>query len=103
IDQYQRGALAELLGFVWMPLIMLFIEQLFDRPRSPSPFANASPEQPIEVKTAVPVVRLDPRRSVVRGATAVAGLALAYGAFLWSHPPTPFHSSLVLPSSTPPP
>src|SRR5215467_7957813 len=32
IDQYQRGALAELLGFVWMPLILLFIEQMVDQP-----------------------------------------------------------------------
>src|SRR5215831_17724677 len=32
IDQYQRGALAELLGFVWMPLILLFIEQMVDHP-----------------------------------------------------------------------
>lgn len=34
LDQYQRGAMAELLGFVWMPLIMLFTERLFnDRAR----------------------------------------------------------------------
>lgn len=30
IDQYQRGAMAELLGFTWMPLIMLFADRLIE-------------------------------------------------------------------------
>src|SRR5262245_4186369 len=94
IDQYQRGALAELLGFVWMPLILLFVEQLFDRPRSPSSLADPSPERPTELGTAVRVPLRS--RSVVRCASAVAGLALVYGAFIWSHPPTAFQFSLVL-------
>ena len=62
IDQYHREALAELLSFVWMPLIMLFADQLL---------ARARPWLPL------------------------AGLALSYGAFLWSHPPTAYQFSLV--------
>src|SRR5262245_38403870 len=91
IDQYQRGALAELLGFVWMPLILLFVEQLFDRPGGPSP-ADPSCEQQTEGETG----ERDWRHSVVRSATGVAGLALVYGAFIWSHPPTAFQFSIVL-------
>ena len=62
IDQYHREALAELLSFVWMPLIMLFADQLL---------ATARPWLPM------------------------AGLALCYGGFLWSHPPTAYQFSLV--------
>ena len=62
IDQYHREALAELLSFVWMPLIMLFADQLL---------ATARPWLPL------------------------AGLALSYGGFLWSHPPTAYQFSLV--------
>jgi len=62
IDQYHREALAELLSFVWMPLIMLFADQLL---------AAARPWLPL------------------------AGLALSYGAFLWSHPPTAYQFSFV--------
>src|SRR5438552_14505462 len=32
VDQYQRGAIAELLGFVWMPLMLLFGERLMRMP-----------------------------------------------------------------------
>ncbi len=31
LDQYQRGAIAELLGFIWMPLMLMFGESLFRR------------------------------------------------------------------------
>src|SRR5205085_3413639 len=31
LDQYQRGALAELLGFIWMPLMLLAGEQLLKK------------------------------------------------------------------------
>jgi len=96
IDQYQRGALAELLGFVWMPLILLFVEQLFDRPCSRSVFADRSLEQPTKGETIVTGCPTGWRRSMIRRAAAVAGLALVYGAFLWSHPPTAFQFSIVL-------
>jgi hypothetical protein len=61
IDQYQRGDLAELLSFVWMPFILLFVDRLFDTARPLLP---------------------------------AAGLALSYGAFLWSHPPTAYQFTL---------
>src|SRR5260370_13291292 len=96
IDQYQRGALAELLGFVWMPLILLFIERLFDPPGGPSSVADASLEQATKAEGTGGVSPLDKRRSVVRCISAIAGLALVYGAFIWSHPPTAFQFSMVL-------
>jgi hypothetical protein len=62
IDQYHREALAELLSFIWMPLIMLFADHLLATARRWLP---------------------------------LAGLALSYGGFLWSHPPTAYQFSLV--------
>jgi hypothetical protein len=63
IDQYQREALAELLSFVWMPLMLLFVDKLF---------------------------------AATRPLLPAAGLALSYGAFLWSHPPTAYQFTLAL-------
>jgi 6-pyruvoyl-tetrahydropterin synthase-like protein len=66
-DQYQRGAIAELLVFVWMPLMLLFGERLMKAPSLASEgrfFLN------------------------------IAGLAASYGAFLWSHPPTAYQFTL---------
>jgi len=67
LDQYQRGAMAELLVFVWMPLMLLFGERLM--------------KAPVQVR---------------RGSVPfdIAGLAASYGAFLWSHPPTAFQFTL---------
>ncbi len=66
-DQYQRGALAELLGFIWMPLILLFGERLMEQ---------------------------DSAREF-SGKLACAGwLALNYGGFLWSHPPTAYQFTM---------
>ncbi len=70
VDQYQRGALAELMSFIWMPLMLLFCEKLFRR-------NEALPGKPKH--------RL----------WQVAGLGACYGAFLWSHPPTAYQFSLV--------
>jgi len=42
IDQYQREALAELLSFVWMPLIVLFADQLLAAARPWLPLAGLS-------------------------------------------------------------
>ena len=75
IDQYQRGAIAELLAFVWMPLVLLFVENLMSVPAD-----EASPR-----------VELSSWRSHL---TNAAGLALAYGLFLWSHPSTAYQFSL---------
>jgi len=67
VDQYQRGAMAELLVFVWMPLMLLFGDRLM----------KASPE--------------DSKRSVLIN---IVLLATTYGAFLWSHPPTAYQVTL---------
>ncbi len=66
-DQYQRGAMAELLVFVWMPLMLLFGERLMNAPSQAR------------------------KRSALFG---IAGLAASYGAFLWSHPPTAYQFTL---------
>jgi len=66
-DQYQRGAMAELLVFVWMPLMLLFGERLM---KAPSLAGNG------------------------KALLNVAGLAASYGAFLWSHPPTAYQFTL---------
>ncbi len=65
INQYQRGAMAEFLSFVWTPLMLLFAERLL---------AESS------------------RREL---ALNFAGLAASFGAFLWSHPPTAYQFLLV--------
>lgn len=75
IDQYQRGAIAELLSFVWMPLILLFSERLFTK----------SNESNITLQGS----RLSDTLF------SMAGLALSLGAFLWSHPPTAYQFLLV--------
>jgi hypothetical protein len=74
LDQYQRGAMAELLGFIWMPLMLLFGERLFRR---------ADVEDAGDKAVAGSAVFLN-----------IAGLAASYGAFLWSHPPTAYQFSL---------
>jgi hypothetical protein len=67
-DQYQRGALAELLGFIWMPLILLFGERLMGETQ---------------------------KNAKLNGKLTAAGLlAMSYGAFLWSHPPTAYQFTL---------
>ncbi|MEK6302576.1 MAG: hypothetical protein AABO41_17835 [Acidobacteriota bacterium] len=67
-DQYQRGALAELLGFIWMPLILLFSERLMSQEQKDTKLSGKL--------------------------AAVALLALSYGGFLWSHPPTAYQFTL---------
>lgn len=67
LDQYQRGAMAELLVFVWMPLMLLFGERLM--------------KTPVQAR----------QRSMLFN---IVGLAASYGAFLWSHPPTAYQFTL---------
>jgi len=74
-DQYHRGAIAELLGFVWMPLILIFCDRLMKAP------------------SADETTRISNRRATFLDA---AGLAICYGAFLWSHPPTAYQFTLGL-------
>jgi hypothetical protein len=68
IDQYHRAALAELLGFVWMPFVLLFADQLIE--------SNDREEEA--------------RARLSRWLRSGAGLALSIGAFAWSHPPTAY-------------
>src|SRR5262245_24093616 len=65
INQYQRGAIAEFLSFIWTPLVLLFAEKLL---------AESS------------------RRELL---SSFAGLSASFGAFLWSHPPTAYQFLLV--------
>ncbi|MGH9850809.1 MAG: 6-pyruvoyl-tetrahydropterin synthase-related protein, partial [Blastocatellia bacterium] len=65
INQYQRGAMAEFLGFVWAPLVLLFAERLLGESFWRKTLLNA------------------------------AGLAASFSAFLWSHPPTAYQFLLV--------
>jgi len=74
-DQYHRGAIAELLGFVWMPLILIFCDRLMKAPNADE------------------TTRISRRRAAFLDA---AGLAICYGAFLWSHPPTAYQFTLGL-------
>jgi hypothetical protein len=66
INQYQRGAIAEYLSFIWTPLVLLFAERLL---------ADST------------------RREFL---LSFAGLSASFGAFLWSHPPTAYQFLLVL-------
>jgi hypothetical protein len=100
IDQYHRSALAELLGFVWMPLLLMFVEALFGL-ESAVPAARrvkppAGPSFDFDESLGETAKRPQsgpPRRSKVLSAL---GVAFAYGAFIWSHPPTAYQFSLVL-------
>src|SRR5262245_7310713 len=65
INQYQRGAIAEFLSFIWTPLVLLFAERLL---------ADSS------------------RRELL---LSFAGFSASFGAFLWSHPPTAYQFLLV--------
>jgi len=65
INQYQRGAIAEFLSFIWTPLVLLFAEKLLAEPS---------------------------RRELL---LSFAGLSAGFGAFLWSHPPTAYQFLLV--------
>jgi hypothetical protein len=112
LDQYQRGALAELLGFIWMPLMMGAGERLIEKGKG----------QKAKGKN---VGGEDGRAGVRRGDEQARGwgssgeveeaglrrprfgdgrlsyylvwvglLAVSYGGFIWSHPPTAYQFSL---------
>jgi hypothetical protein len=84
LDQYQRGAIAELLGFIWMPLLLLFGERLF---RQTKQLELNEPEGG-EIDAA------RRHRWIPDLVVNMAGLALSYGAFVWSHPPTAYQFTL---------
>ena len=66
LNQYQRGAISEFTSFVWIPLCLLFAEKLL----------SAKVGQSARLSHA-------------------AGLAVCFGAFLWTHPPTAYQFLLV--------
>jgi len=74
LDQYQRGAIAELLGFIWMPLMLGAGERLLER-ASGEPGGRRKLEWVERMKW-------------------VLLLGVSYGGFIWSHPPTAYQFSL---------
>ncbi|HEX8088538.1 MAG TPA: hypothetical protein VF762_06765, partial [Blastocatellia bacterium] len=80
VDQYQRGAIAELLGFVWMPLMLMYGDRLLMGGLG----SVEAGEQGMEVEAGRRCLGM---RGRVR---ACAGLAVSYGGFVWSHPPTAY-------------
>jgi hypothetical protein len=74
VDLYQRGALPELSSFIWMPLLLLFGERVLKQS------AEENATERVFIK---PSLLLN-----------ITGLAISYGAFLWSHPPTAYQFSL---------
>ena len=85
IDQYQRGALAELLSFVWMPLILIFTEGLLGKHNEQLGVRGKD-------KGRTALSGTGPRGRLLIN---VACLAAAYGAFLWSHPPTAYQFTVI--------
>ncbi|HUK90660.1 MAG TPA: glycosyltransferase family 39 protein [Blastocatellia bacterium] len=104
IDEYHRGALAELLAFVWMPLLLYFIDRAFDlRPRGPSIDSDgtvlSTPDDDVGsggLEPAVAASSKNPPSAIGRVIFPIAGIAISYGAFVWSHPPTAYQFSLAL-------
>ncbi len=80
INQYQRGAIAEFLSFVWAPLALLFAERLLLWHRLQS-------VRNMDVS--------DRAQTEVCATLSFAGLGASFGAFLWSHPPTAYQFLLV--------
>jgi hypothetical protein len=88
VDQYQRGAIAELLTFVWMPLVLYFIDRLF----FDAPTEAVLPKEGDDSR-ASRFSKMAIRRHDLWN---VVGLAVCYGATLWSHIPTAYQFSLTL-------
>jgi hypothetical protein len=107
IDQYHRGAIAELLGFVWMPLLLLFISKVFDskqhtavnRPSSAATLTFQDSDGLLDSDTDSGLANVPKKRPITSWGSlilSVAGIAISYGAFVWSHPPTAYQFSLAL-------
>jgi len=78
------------MSFVWMPLIMMFAEQLF-RPRG-----EVQADTSGEVSDSAAAARGTGLQKASSILLALAGLAFSYGAFLWSHPPTAYQFSMTV-------
>ena len=90
VDQYQRGAIAELLGFVWMPLMLMCGERLMDRSKREVSGGAIGADAARGSGEAKRRSRVEARRK----RWAIVGLAASYGMFVWSHPPTAYQFGL---------
>ena len=79
LDQYQRGAIAELLGFIWMPLMLGAGERLMKKEEGEKGSRAGKGRSWARIRSRV---------------VATGVLGLSYGAFIWSHPPTAYQFSL---------
>ena len=87
IDQYHRGAVAELMGFIWMPLIMMMGERLIE-----GFSGNELSNETANLSSGRPVIRRAAKSS--RLLLSLTGLAGTYSAFVWSHTPTAYQFTL---------
>lgn len=86
-DQYQRGAMAELLAYVWMPLVLFFSIRLLEGKRAANERGLAGGENPNENIWGG-------WRKASDNFLLIGALAISYGAFLWSHPPSAYQFTL---------
>jgi 6-pyruvoyl-tetrahydropterin synthase-like protein len=111
IDQYQRGAIAELMGFIFMPLMMWGAEELMegkaskarieDEPASESESSESkssesksSESKSSESESKEREASEGRRREWGRRMRGIAVLGASYGGFVWTHPPTAYQFSL---------
>ncbi len=85
LDEYQRGALAEMLGFVWMPLMLGAGERLV------SEASGRDGDTAVQRDGAEKWGERVKWRERVKW---VMVLAVSYGGFVWSHPATAYQFSL---------
>jgi len=85
LDQYQRGALAECLAFVFMPLMLLFAERLLAERGE-----MTADETSLSAFDGEPLVLSSGKPMRYRTLFDIALLSVATGAFIWSHPPTAY-------------
>ncbi len=89
IDFYIRGALPELLSFLWMPLILLFITRIFHEAETDDQAIQGRDARHTRLK-----LRRGRAGGIPRALIDIAGLGISYAAFLWSHPPTAYQFTL---------
>ena len=97
LDQYQRGAIAELLGFVWMPLMLWAGERLIGKVEGEAGRRKGEGGKGKgEGKEARGGGPLSPFALALFPGWLVwvVVLAMSYGLFVWSHPPTAYQFSL---------
>jgi hypothetical protein len=91
-EQYARGTFGELMTYIWMPLLLLFTDRLIRRGIE-SRRTTASAETPEILASDNPAT---PERKPAGVMLGIAGMALCYGAALWSHVPSIHPFSIAL-------